>query len=132
MESYKFNLSIGDVSGDGHYKCKKYTIESNFKPDELHIVYTKTARDIGYSPSDCCVEYEESIITLNQFEQLQLNPQKYVELLDEDGIYYFNPIDFCKLIIDFITTHNHGVIMKIVPNNLPSWDLGNIGYGLFY
>lgn len=149
--TYQFTLDLGDLSCDGHCRSESVLLESNTSVEDLREMYYATklkTPEVSLDAGDwdksrnkaLCADYEDNMITKEQFEQLGLNYSDYKEAIEiEEGFY---TDDFVELFIDYMTTHNPGVKLKVVDK--PKYDsfndmkpadekrMGFMGYGLFY
>lgn len=141
---YKFKLPIGDWSDDGHGKCEYFMIESNKSVEDVRELYFDTVSNVNYSldgtsPYSPCSDYEDGKITKEDIDGLGLNQDNYLEITEEG---YIGSKEFAELFIDFMCTHNEGLELKIVNDEVKMFPfygfdekkrhIGQMGYGLFY
>lgn len=148
---YKFKLPIGDWSGDGHNQCEWFTLESNVPVKKLRELYfeTKVKTNTSLDGSDWdkmrkfapCERYTDCIITKEQIEDLGADPDNYFSE-EEDTFTELSSYDFANLFIEYMTTHNEGLILNIIDeDDIPMFPfygmdekgrhIGFMGYGLF-
>lgn len=68
----RFNVVMGDASGDGHEKTVTYMIESNFDCDDIQKAYEKGCKIIGFDlTEDVAVNYGDSSLSAEQLKKLR-------------------------------------------------------------
>ena len=61
---YQFYLPIGDWSNDGHGKCRRFLINSNYPVGRVREAHFRIKKTTGIDiESDICSDYEENTVT---------------------------------------------------------------------
>lgn len=133
-ENYQIELTLGDMSGDGHGRSKSFLIQSSLNKKELQDAYEKAVKKTKVDlVNSVAIDYEENTISEKFFKKLQKAGVKLDDLFfeDEDGDidYQFSEYEiFAELYLR--------MAKLIVPEftysfiELPRIRLG--GYGLFF
>lgn len=61
---YKFRMSIGDWSDDGHGKHEDFIISSNVPVQVVREAHFAMKDKLGFSVEDICSEYEDTVIDI--------------------------------------------------------------------
>lgn len=136
----KFELIIGDWSGDGHSMSETILFEVNKTEQEINEAYKNSCRLVGiqfnsrpnytnltpkdYRDNDIYVmcDYEDNTLSENAYNKLS----KFIDIDDNDG---FNSESLALLIMKFISLSLTDFQYKIVRTNYPN--MKGFGYGLF-
>ena len=132
---YKFNLEIGDTSGDGHSEMKTILIECNYSMEELADAYNNSVDLTNIDLiENCCAEDEDNTLDKNTADILikHLDLVSIIGTCDEK---YNTPYNLENLYVDSW----RDLVMQFIKLSLPdleytiikpeSFDIG--GYGLF-
>jgi hypothetical protein len=138
---HKFQIAIGDWSGDGHGKCEYYTATSAKPINNVRDAYWKACDLLPKEihPKNIAERYE-STITPKQYKKL-VELGAPLEPIEDDDDIEFCPSDMAAVICWFInqgdptadvslekyeisTLHQYGYDMH-------GRHIGHLGYGLF-
>lgn len=133
---YKFNLEIGDTSGDGHSQMKTIFIECNHSISDLDDAYNRSVDLTGIDLiEDCCRDYEDNALDKDTADAL-IKHLDLVSIIGTCDKKYNKPHNLENLWIDTWID----LVMRFIKLSLPdleyniikseSFDIG--GYGLFY
>lgn len=145
---YKFNLPIGDWSGDGHGEAIYYNIKSNKPLQEVRELYFKACKQLGYTldghdNKTPCAEYKDNTFSKEVLKDLlhmgvEIDSDTYSYIIDEETI---EPDIFVKIILEFIKTQDKTLKLELVENfddmfqfyglDKEKRHIGYFGYGLF-
>jgi hypothetical protein len=132
---YKFNLEIGDTSGDGHREMKTIFIECNHSMAELDDAYNKSVDLTGIDLiEDCCRDHEDNALDKDTADIL-ITHLDLVSIIGTCDKKYNKPYNLENLWVDSW----RDLVMRFIKLSLPdleyniieseSFDIG--GYGLF-
>lgn len=145
---YKFKISIGDWSGDGHGKADWFIINSNKPLQEVRELYFQACGKIGFTLDGHhkltpCSEYEDYTFPRETLDLLL----DFGIKLDQDFIDYIFDNEctdgtegFLEIVLAFIRTQDSELILEIVEDvemfQFYGYDnkkrhIGYFGYGLF-
>lgn len=133
---YKFRMSIGDWSDDGHGKHEDFIIESNHPVDVVREAHFRIKEVTGIDIEDFCCDYEDSSVPKEienklkdmgfEFEYAGTTYAKEMALLWMFLLQKANPELELKIINDDIPNlHFYGCDKK-------RRHISFVGYGLFY
>lgn len=150
---YKFELPIGDWSGDGHGKTEVYYIESNQPVEQVRELYFQACDKIGFSLDG---SYLQTELTPNAgYQDYTFSKETLQALLDFGVKLDDNDIDYiiqqestdgtellCDIILKFIQTQDESLeLKKLNRDEYPQFQfygydkknrhIGYFGYGLF-
>lgn len=143
-ELYKFKLTLGDPSSDGHGKTQVYVISSNKPLEEVRKAYLLACKFSGIKFENyLCSEYGN--IGQNQIEFFKNIGIDVLPLLDEewdeeDGYAYVGTDGYMKILFCFITLYTPEIKLTIVNDGLEDFEfrdpetkryISHFGYGLF-
>lgn len=133
---YKFRMSIGDWSDDGHGKHKDYIVLSNHPVERVREAHFRIKEVTGIDIDNLCRRYDDSSIP-SEVEDKLLEIGFEFEC---EGCTY--PDEFASLWVFLLWKADPGLELKIVNDNIPTLHfygfdekrrhIGHIGYGLFY
>jgi hypothetical protein len=144
---YRYIVTLGDWSGDGHNAKEDFRLASNTNKKSILAAYEKSCKEVGYALSEgipgtetLCVEYEDSVIRNDAMKALEKAGYKF----DDGDKSDFNDnecevIAHTQLLVD--------LFVQFVKHSLPSaeilyadddaeqliggYGLPSIGYGVF-
>lgn len=139
----KFNITIGDWSGDGHQLREEFLIKSNV--DDINVIreaYFNSSDVIGFELGELCIGYAEH--TIDEWIHPLIN-KLISEFHDNYVVDYecLDPIDLIYIIISAIMKTDDSIKLEIVNRGeyIPSLQFYGIdekgrhlevpGYGLF-
>jgi len=152
--SYRFELPIGDWSGDGHRQCEYRTIESNLPLQEVRDIYWEATIRLGVSLDERhgnlktpCGRYQQETFEVDWLEKAQLTLTDVGLNTLEDGFVYGSVELFVRMFIAFVMKHgaDKGVQLKVSAQQCGrsqgtfTWystdekgrHIGFFGYGIF-
>ena len=144
---FKFEISIGDWSTDGHGKEKAFVVEclegaNNI--EEIREVHFRSKEATGIDIENICGEYEDEYIPGDLLEDVIRILTKYFEVDDEDlySGYVYSHQDMANLWLAILMETEPKLKLKLSSNRLPTLHfsgfdekrrhIGQVGYGLFY
>lgn len=138
---YKFKMSIGDWSDDGHGKHRDFLISSNASVDVVREAHYKIETATGINIEDICSEYGEGQIDLDMAEKIKsLGFECKESDYEEDGV-YISHSDMARLWVFLLERTNPMLELQIIDDDTPTlhfygYDeygrhIGHVGYGLF-
>ena len=137
---YKFCLSIGDWSGDGHGIHKDFIVLSNMPVEVVREAHYKIENETGIRIEEICSEYEEDEIGA---EDVRILKELGFEFENSTGMGegVVNPTEMARLWLFLLQKVNPMLKLEIVQNDAPSFHffgfdahgrhIGFVGYGLF-
>lgn len=141
---YRFKMSIGDWSDDGHGKCENYIVESNFPVERVREAHFAMEGRTGISIENLCNEYAQDCIGEDDVELLKELGYEFAgeSYEDDDGIhYYMTPEEMAHLWVFLLMKSDSELQLKIVDEDYPTlhfygYDdqrrhIGQVGYGCF-
>lgn len=148
---YKFELSVGDWSNDGHGKTESFVVESNKEVEEIREAYFQACDELGFSldgsykktKATPCSEYEEYSMGIETIESLREFGLEITESQEEEWTEdYVETEDMCDLVLAIIMKQDESVELRRIPrDDMPTlhfygYDekkrhIGYFGYGLF-
>lgn len=130
MKEYNIKFSIGDHSGDGHYKKTIINIKSNVPKAKIEKAYMDGAKKIKLDlVNDVAVEYEDSSISEESIKKLEKVGFDVAKLYDKYYKGYHLNVDSYFEIYKFIVNMGD---KKIQLNEIEEETIYLGGYGLFY
>lgn len=135
----RFQMSVGDPSGDGHSQCDYFIIETNADNiDAVNSAYNKAVKKTKLDlVASVCESYEENTISKANVKILAkhgINIEDYCCDLDfmKEGDDYAPANDLWPILVcDFIRIGNPALTFKVLEEDqFPKFDGG--GYGLFF
>ena len=137
---YKFRMSIGDWSDDGHGKHKDFIISSNMPVEIVREAHFAMKDKLGFSIEDICSEYEDSVIDSKTTKAIMELGYEFEEVDDgEAGMY---PEEMARLWIFLLQKVDTNLELKIIKDEIPTLHfygfdekkrhIKHIGYGLFW
>lgn len=134
---YKFTLTIGDWSGDGHSITDTYTFDSNVPVPEVEAAYKATCERLGTGLHGAyrdapCQEYEDSRLPQEWITKVGLDIEKYIYPDHPDEDPYVSGDELADLFVDFIVTHNPHISLQRVKLKSFNFGSGQIGYGCYF
>lgn len=135
--SYKFRMSIGDWSDDGHGKHEDFIIQSNAPIEIVREAHWKAPFVTGVNIEELCSEYEETHVEDDVVEKLR---ELGFEFDSEWGAYP-TPYEMARLWVFLLEKADPYLELEIVTDDIPSFHfygvdeknrhIGQVGYGLF-
>lgn len=138
---YKFYLTIGDWSCDGHGHSEDFIVSSNFPVETVREAHYKIKDITGVDIESICSEYEEDEIdeeTVNILKDMGFKFENSSGM--GDGI--VNVPEMARLWIFLLKKADPMLEMEIVKNDIPRLQfygfddkmrhIGGVGYGLFH
>lgn len=98
-------FEAGDSSGDGHGKCRSWTIYSNLSKTEVEAAYCKAVTRLGFDPTDSFEDWGARTLPANKVEKLIEFGYEPIDM-DEDGTVWFYPELLYKLFIFMVKLGN--------------------------
>lgn len=137
---YKFRMSIGDWSDDGHGKHEDFIIASNVPVEIVREAHFAMKESLGFSIEDFCYEYEDSVIDSKTTKAIMELGFEFENVGDEEvGTY---PEEMARLWIFLLKKVDVNLELKIIKDEIPTlhfygYDkkkrhIGYVGYGLFW
>jgi hypothetical protein len=137
---YKFRMSIGDWSDDGHGKHEDFIISSNVPVNVVREAHFTMRDELGFSIEDICSEYEDSVIDSKITKTIMELGYEFEDIEDgEAGMY---PEEMVRLWIFLLQKVDTNLELKIIKDEIPTFHfygfdgknrhIGQVGYGLFW
>lgn len=126
---YKFRMSIGDWSGDGHGKYKDFMIVSNEPIDTVREAHRRMEDVLGFSIEDFCCDYEDSTIDKKTTKTIMDLGFDFEDI--DDGVAYMYPKEMARLWAFLLQKVNPKLELEMVDDNISRLCEG-VGYGLFW
>lgn len=82
--TYKINLVMGDYSGDGNGRTKKYEIESSLSAKEIQAAYKKATKIIGIDLVEDICNHGEAVIKKNQLDKFVAQGADFPDIFGYD------------------------------------------------
>lgn len=137
---YRFYMTIGDWSGDGHNQSEDFLIESNYPVELVRETHFQMKEATGINIEEICSEFEED----------EIDP-KTVEKIKELGFHFENSSgmgdgiisvpEMASLWVFLLMKTDKDLKLEIIENNTPTLHFfgydeqnrhwGSVGYGLF-
>lgn len=129
QSTYKFNFTLGDLSGDGHERTEDFDVKVN-----LPLIYVLEAWDLAEKkfpkelhPTSFCNEYEENFIPEEVYNKL-----KKLGCPLSDKAYCLGSYEMAEIVVWFLNQGNPSLYAKLyAPKETENVTFGTIGYGLF-
>ena len=138
---YRFYMTIGDWSGDGHDQSEDFLIESNYPVERVREAHFQMETATGINIEDICAEYEENEIdpeTVKKIKELGFRFENSSGM--GDGI--ISVPEMASLWIFLLMKTNRDLKLEIIEDNTPTLHFfgydeqnrhwGSVGYGLFH
>lgn len=137
---YKFRMSIGDWSDDGHGMHEDFIISSNVPVKVVREAHFAMKDELGFSIEDICSEYEDSVIDSEITKTIMELGYEFEDIEDgEAGMY---PEEMARLWIFLLQKVDANLELKIIKDEIPAFHfygfdekkrhIGQVGYGLFW
>lgn len=141
----KYEIVLGDWSGDGHSISERYLISTNKTNHEITLAYEQACQKVGWNFHDLCEDYEDNVISTEKLEQMEsvlgmnvFNSDIFNSDIDidknEDGDgYCFYSDSYLKLLLAFIKSQDPDLILEVVVDKTAKLIVKHcsFGYGLF-
>jgi len=137
---FKFYMTIGDWSGDGHEKSDNFLIESNLPIESVREAHFRIDKATGINIEDICSNYEEDEIdpeTVHELKMLGFHFDNNTGM--GDGV--INSEEMARLWVFLLMKADPQLKLEFVEKTIPSlhfcgYDsqnrhIGSVGYGLF-
>lgn len=142
MLKTKWELQIGDWSGDGHSQCDDYVIESNFTVQEAREAYFVAKKKYPkICPEKVACEWESSL-TIKEAQAWIDAGVLDISKSAEEWVDEFHTDDFALAVLNYIKLGNAEFEFKIIEDDLETFNyygydkkkrhIGFFGYGLFW
>ena len=138
---YRFYMTIGDWSGDGHNQSEDFLIESNYPVERVREAHFQMKNTIGINIEDICSEFEEDEIdpeTVKKIRELGFRFENSSGM--GDGI--ISVPEMASLWVFLLMKTDKDLKLEIIENNTPTLHFfgydeqnrhwGSVGYGLFH
>lgn len=139
MDNYKWKITLGDWSDDGHGKTKVFVIETNVSFKHIVECYKKSVEKYLDFSTYVCAEYGDSSINMEQielFESIGMDMSYYKEEFDnEDERFWVAKEDYIDLLLMFVgLSSDEKIEYSIITDELPEFVhyASMFGYGLFW
>lgn len=139
MDKYKWKITLGDWSDDGHGKTETFVIETNVPFKYIVEYYKKSVEKYLDFSTYVCAEYGDSSINMEQielFESIGMDMSYYKEEFDnEDERFWVAKEDYVDLLLMFVgLSSNKKIEYSIITDKLPEFvrHASMFGYGLFW
>lgn len=139
---YKFRMSIGDWSDDGHGKHEDFIVESNVPVQTVREVHFSMKDKLGFSIENICSDYEGSMIDSETTKAIMELGYEFEDIDDDDGEVYMYPEEMARLWIFLLQKVDANLELKIIKDEIPTLHfygfdnkkrhIGYVGYGLFW
>lgn len=137
---YKFRMSIGDWSDDGHGKHEDFIVSSNVPVQVVREAHFAMKDKLGFSIEDICNKYDDSAIEPELEKIITSLGFKFQDY--DDGIAYTFSDEMVELWIFLLQKVDPDLELKIIKDEIPDFHfygfdgqkrhIGQVGYGLFY
>lgn len=129
---YKFKMSIGDWSNDGHGMHEDYLVSSNAPVEKVREAHFAMRDILGFSVEDICSGYEESEVETDVAEKLRTMGFEFDEM---------DPETMARLWVFLLGKTDPTLELKIMYDEVPTLHfygfdnqkrhISFVGYGLF-
>lgn len=137
---YKFRMTIGDRSNDGHGLYKDFIIESNVPARAVRKAHFSMEDKLGFKIENICSNYEDNTIDSETTKAIEKLGYEFKDF-DDDEVYMY-PEEMIRLWIFLLKKIDTSLELKIVDDEIPYFDscesgedgghVGQVGYGLFW
>lgn len=137
---YKFRMSIGDWSDDGHGKHEDFIVSSNVPVEIVREAHFAMKDKLGFSIEDICSEYEDTVIDIKitkMIEDLGFEFEDYTSYGEADM--YAKAM--AELWVFLLQKVDNSLELKIIDDDIPTLHfygfdekkrhIKQVGYGLF-
>lgn len=131
---YRWQLPIGDWSGDGHGKADWFTVVSAKPVDAAREAFFAAKADMGYGLDEVCGKYMETSLDTGRYHAFVAF---FPENADHDWV---DTAHFAHMVANVLNYYNPELNLRIVDENLDmlpfsGYDdqgryIGHFGYGL--
>ena len=138
---YRFYMTIGDWSGDGHNQSEDFLIESNYPVERVREVHFQMKNATGINIDEICSEFEEDEIdpeTVAKIKELGFCFENSSGM--GDGI--ISVPEMARLWVFLLMKTDRDLKLEIIEDNTPTLHFfgydeqnrhwGSVGYGLFH
>lgn len=135
----KFNMAIGDWSGDGHGKNEKFLISSNVPVGFVRDAHFSIEEETGINIEKICNTYLDNTVDADTVKKL--NDLGFYFEHQEDEEMSVAPLEMAKLWIFLLEKADPNLKLEILNENIPDLHfygfdnndhhIGSVGYGLF-
>lgn len=132
---YKFRMSIGDWSNDGHGKHEDYIVMSNHPVERVREAHFRIKEVTGIDIENLCSDYEDSTIPSEVEDRLLVMGFEF----ECEGCTYAE--EFAYLWKFLLQKADPGLKLKFSDDDIPTLHfygfdekrrhIGHVGYGLF-
>jgi hypothetical protein len=137
---YKFRMSIGDWSDDGHGKHKDFIVESNVPVQVVREAHFAMENTLGINIEDICCDYEDSVVSSETTRAIRELGFEFEDIDNgEAGMY---PEEMVRLWIFLLQKVDPDLELEIIKDEIPTFHfygfdsqkrhIGQVGYGLFW
>ena len=138
---YRFYMTIGDWSGDGHNQSEDFLIESNYPVERVREAHFQMENATGINIEEMCSEFEEDEIDLETVRKLKRRGFHFENRSGMgDGI--ISVPEMARLWVFLLMKTDKDLKLEIIDDNTPTlhffgYDeqnrhIGDVGYGLFH
>lgn len=137
---YKFRMSIGDWSDDGHGKHEDFIVDSNVPVQTVREAHFSMKDKLGFSIENICSDYEDSVIDSKTTETIMELGYEFEDV--DDGEAGMDPEEMARLWIFLLQKVDVNLELKIVKDEIPTLHfygfdekkrhISHVGYGLFW
>lgn len=127
---YKFKITTGDPTRDGHSQTDDFFFISNYSVKEIEKAYKQSCTATGIDISSCCSDYEDSSIDEDILASLREAgiPDDVIDNVST----YVGVSEFVILVLEFIKLSMPiDFKYEITNDNIPSLNI-DLGYGLYH
>lgn len=137
---YKFRMTIGDRSNDGHGLYEDFIIESNVPARTVRKAHFSMEDKLGFRIENICSDYEDNTIDSETTKAIEKLGYEFEDFDDDKA--YMCPEEMIRLWIFLLQKIDTSLELKIVDDEIPHFDfcepgeeggyVGQVGYGLFW
>lgn len=136
---YKFKMTIGDWSEDGHGKKETFLVESNYPVEKVREIHFAAPKVTGIDIESVCSNYDESALsdeTIVKLEELEYSFNFF-----DEGFPIITPEEMFNIWAFLLKKTDPTLTLVICKEDYPEFHfygfddksrhIGAIGYGLF-
>jgi len=134
-------MSIGDWSDDGHGKHDDFIISSNKPVEDVREAHFKIKAVTGIDIENICSEYEETLISDINVEELNKLGFRFHEDTYDDGTIDMYSSEMARLWVFLLEKADPELQLMFIDDDIPDLHfygfdnkrrhIGQVGYGLF-
>lgn len=136
---FRFTMTIGDWSGDGHGASQPFLVDSNYPIERVREAHFASARRTGIDVEALCADYQEDQLPLTNQNRLQELGYQFSHLANDfDRV---TPDEMIRIWVFLLNYTDPPLGLTICEDSYPELHfsgldsqgrhIGSVGYGLF-